>query len=112
MEEAPINFALGIFVAVVAMGLFYLWRKAADLRDALRDQDGYRLMVIFARIFLISAVTSTLGAVRWFSLVVMPDYEWLRQAIGFFNAMALISVSVWALLAIRALIDSNHMPHE
>lgn len=112
MEEAPVNLTLAVFVGLVAFVLFYLWRNAVALRDALNGKDGHRLMVIFARLFLVGAITSALSVVRWLSLVVAPDAEWLRQVIGFINAGLLISVDVWALLSVRAIIESGRMPRE
>lgn len=112
MEATSINVALAIFVAAVAMGLFYLWRKAAEIRDALTGKDGHKLMVIFARIFLVGFITSSFGTVRWLSLIVLPEAEWFRQLIAFVNATLLISVNVWALLAVRGIIESGRMPRE
>lgn len=109
MEEAPINLTLAVFVGFVACVLFYLWRKAVALRDALDGQDGHRLMVIFARLFLVGSITSGLGVVRWASLVYLPEDEWLRQGIGAVNAGLVIGVNVWALLSIRAIIESGRM---
>ena len=109
MEEAPINLTLAVFVGLVAVVLFYLWRKAVALRDALDGKDGHRLMVIFARLFLVCSITSALGVVRWLSLVYLPEAEWLRQIVAAVNAVLMVSVNVWALLSIRTIVESGRI---
>lgn len=112
MEEAATSIGLAAFVGLGSFLMFYLWRKAAALRDALIGHDGHRLMVIFARLFAVIAITSFLGALRWLSFALVPEAEWFRLVIGLVNPVLSVGTFVWALLAVRAIVESGGMRRE
>lgn len=111
MEEGPLNLAVAAFVAVVTLIMFRIWFLSARLRDALSGQDGHRLMVIFTRLFAVATITTAIGVARWIALAIDPNAEWFRQVTTYLSTTLFLAVNVWALLSVRAIIESGNL-HE
>lgn len=97
---------IGVFYALIAAGLFVLYRRSARLRDALKGRDGYRLMRIFARIFAVDTLVMASTAVR----AVMAQSTHLdvpRQVLSMLSGLAFMAVHIWALLEVKAIINER-----
>lgn len=110
MEEAVANVALALFVGVVSAALWLIFQRARDLRMAMAGAVGTRLLLIFERMFLVLATTTTIGAFRWTTFIALPEAELLRFCITIFNTFLFLGFSIWALLSVKAIIDSGRMP--
>lgn len=116
MEEAAANdyltLLLSVFVLGLSLFLFYLYRGSREVQNELKGKDGYRLITIFVRLFLIGAISGIVSALRNFSIIIWPDAELFRIILTGAIWTLTLGADIWALLSVRAIIRSGQVPED
>lgn len=107
-EASPLIVVLILFTLAVSASFFVLWLRARRLRDALKGQDGYKLMRILSNLFLVTGIFLLLTSLRQVLYISSPDdTELFRYAMAFVGALMLLGAFAWALFSIRAIINEG-----
>ena len=109
MDQAPILVGLLLFTIFISVLFFYFWLKARRLRDALKGQDGHRLMVVFTNLFLWNGIAVAIGAARQVVLLTTGDSTlFIRSIMSFVGSAIIVGSFIWTYLYIRSLINSRN----